>query len=763
MKTTLKIAKAELQVLFYSPVAWLILVIFALQTAIVYTGFFDLFARRQILGQDLNNVTYAVFNSSPRGFLISIQTYLYLYIPLLTMGVVSREYNSGSIKLLYSSPINSYQIVFGKYLALIVFALTLIGILGIFCLHGAISIENFDYATVLTGLLGLFLLICAYAAIGLFMSSVTSYTVVAAIGTLGILALLNLMKGWWQEIPLLRDITYWIAIGGRSNTFISGLITSEDVLYFLIVIALFLTFSIIKIQLERKKSPLVSTMLKYGATIVVVCILGYFSSMPKFKTYYDATYAKINTLREGSQKVVEKMTGPLTIHTYVNMLEKNYSYALPKFYKREVERFEKYLRFKPDIQVKHHYYYHRGDYPYLETRFPELNDDERLDSLRLLNNWDFPIKRYDEIADEVDLSGENFRFVHLLERENGERTFLRIFNDMQVHPSEAEITAAFKRLVMDLPKVGFVRGHGERESASNQDVGYNMIIEEKTFRHSLINQGFEFDSVSLAREVPNDIRILVVAEPRRPYSPTELQNLKRYIDRGGNMVIAGEPDVIQQMNAITEDIGVTFLPGTLAHADEEIQNDLILLKPTEEAAKFSYHLDEMKKSKYVLTMPSAAALQFDPSKGFEATTLFRTEPTGVWQEMNKFDNKDNLPTMDIEHGENEDEYSTVMALTRTINDKQQKILVTGDADWLSNGELGIRRPKVRAANYFLIVSAFQWLSDGEVPIDMRIAPAIDVKIKHSNTWGVLKNTLKIGFPLLLALVGVMIWIRRKGR
>lgn len=763
MKTTLQITKAELQVLFYSPVAWLILVIFALQTGIVYTGMFDLFARREILGQELKNVTYGVFSSTPKGFLLSIQTYLYLYIPLLTMGVISREFSSGSIKLLYSSPINSYQIVFGKYLALVVFAFTLVAILGVFCLHGTISIVHVDYPIILTALFGIFLLICAYAAVGLFMSSVTSYTVVAAIGTLGILALLNLMKGWWQDIPLLRDITYWIAIGGRSNTFVSGLITSEDLLYFLLVIALFVGFTVIKIQVERKKASFWNTAFKYVTTVVTVCFIGYLSSLPKFKKYYDATYAKTNTLTSGSQKVMEKLSGPLTIHTYINMLEKNFSYGIPKFYKREVERFEKYLRFKPDIKIQHHHYYHRADYPYLEQRFPELTDDERMDSLRLLNDWSFPIKRYEEISDKVDLSGENFRYVHMLEDANGQRTFLRIFDDMQVHPSEAEITAAFKRMVMDLPKVGFVSGHGERESGSNQERGYNMIIQEKTFRHSLVNQGFEFDSVSLAKEIPADIRILIIAEPRTSYTPEELQQLNKYIDKGGNLIICGEPDALKQMNEITGKIGVTFLPGTLVNASKEYQNDLALFKPTEEGKLFSYHLEDMAKRNYMLSMPTASPLQFDPSKGFEAITLFRTEPTGVWQELGAYDTKDKRPTLDVDQGESESEFTSVLALSRTINDKQQKILVTGDADWLSNGELGIRRPKVRSANYYLISAAFQWLSDGEVPIDMRLAPAIDNNIAHSGTWGMMKNALKIGFPLVLSLIGILIWLRRKGR
>ncbi len=44
---------------------------------------------------------------------------------------------------------------------------------------------------------------------------------------------------------------------------------------------------------------------------------------------------------------------------------------------------------------------------------------------------------------------------------------------------------------MDLPTVGFITGHGERQSTSFQDRGYNLIAQEKTFRYALINQGFD--------------------------------------------------------------------------------------------------------------------------------------------------------------------------------------------------------------------------------------------------------------------------------
>src|SRR5690606_32531324 len=140
-----------------------------------------------------------------------------------------------------------------KYIAIVMYALALVGILGVFGGYAAVVIDQADVPLILCGMFGLFLLICAYGAIGLFMSSITSYTVVAAMGTLGILAVLSYVKGMWQDVEIVRDVTYWLAISGRSDTFIAGLITSEDVIYFLSVIALFLGFTIVKLQGRRQK------------------------------------------------------------------------------------------------------------------------------------------------------------------------------------------------------------------------------------------------------------------------------------------------------------------------------------------------------------------------------------------------------------------------------------------------------------------------------------------------------------------------------
>ena len=139
MKTIYKIAKTELQTLFYSPIAWLILIIFTFQCSMTFSNLMGGMVRSESLGYGNYNATLGLY-SGMRGLFTAVQSYLYLYIPLLTMSLMSRELGSGSIKLLYSSPVTNWQIILGKYASMMVYALVLIGVLTIFGIFTAFSV-----------------------------------------------------------------------------------------------------------------------------------------------------------------------------------------------------------------------------------------------------------------------------------------------------------------------------------------------------------------------------------------------------------------------------------------------------------------------------------------------------------------------------------------------------------------------------------------------------------------------------------------------
>ncbi|NML22280.1 ABC transporter permease subunit [Pseudoflavitalea sp. G-6-1-2] len=764
MKPIIKIAKAELKQLFFSPIAWLIIVIFAFQTGLVFNGIYTGMMRRQLIGWKLWSVTASTFGGIQGTFTI-VQQYIFLYIPLLTMGIMSREFSSGSIKLLYSSPLKSRQIIFGKYLALVAYAFVLMLVLAVYGIYAVFTIKAVDIPLILTGLLGLFLLTCAYAAIGLFMSSLTSYTVVSAMGTLGIFAVLNYVKSVGQDVEFVRDITYWLAISGRSDNFIAGLITSEDLLYFLIVIALFIGFSVVKLQSGRQKKAWYITFGMYAGIFAGAMMLGYFSAKPKLMTFYDSTRTKTNTLTKSSQEVLSHLNDGLTITTYSNMLDENYWIAMPDQYKYDVDRFRQYIRFKPGIKLKYEFYYEKNGNKQLDKQYPTLNSDQLMDTLVKLNDYKFPIYPYSKYKPEADLSSERFRFVRSMKRENGKQTYLRVYDDMMRLPTETEITAAIKRLVIDkLPTVGFLTGHGERSSNAEEDRGYNMFAQEITFRHALINQGFDFENVTLDKEIPAHIRVLLIAEPKRALSADEMKMLQQYIDRGGNMIIAGEPGRQDVMNPIVENIGVKFMPGMLVKPSKKFQSDLLLLTPTKQSEKIAFHFKSIREIEQLLPMKTAVGLEYATNKGFDVVPLFTSDSSGSWNELETKNFIDDTVLLNTRAGEVEMPYTTAIAMSRKVNGTEQKIIVVGDADYLSNGELMMSRKDISPANFNFISGSFFWLTNNELPIDMRRPHMPDNALKMSKTaWTVSGFMLKWLFPIALMCCGTIIWLRRKSR
>ena len=759
------IAKTELQMLFYSPVAWLILVAFSLQSGVLFANIVELLVDAEAQGRSMGSgLTGVIFTSPWGGVFLSMQNYLYMYIPLLTMSLISREIGSKSIQLLYSSPVTNRQIILGKFLSMMIYGLALIGILLLMVLSSWTFVKDFDLSMALTGLLGLYLLVCAYAAVGIFMSSLTSYQIVAAIGTFAVLMVLNMVKNWGQEYDIVRDITYWLCMSGRSNQFVRGLICSEDVLYFIIVVGFFLSLTIIRLNAVRQKIRFSVTVGKNIGVILLVCFLGYITSLPGMKVYYDATTTNVNTLTPNSQEIVAKLDGKMTITSYVNALEPSGAqYSSYYFLKPDMERFEQYQRFKPDIKLKYVNYY---DTVAPDTRWPNIRKktlrEKFVEVCRICGMDTNRFIRPEEIRAMIDLSGEGNTFVRQIVRENGEKAWLRIYDDMERFPSEREMSAAFKRMIMELPKVGYVQGHGTRSITGDKDQDYSLFTTNKHFRYALMNQGFDVEGVHLSQPIPEDVDILVVADMTWWLSPEEEGHLQQFIDRGGTLFVLGDPRHKEVMDKLFAKFGFQMTPGVLVKPDKMLRPDYTFGYVTKEATSLSYELDGRRL--IPLFQPTAAGLEQVEDKGYKVTPLYTTSPN-VWNEMETTDFEYDTVRLNPEAGEVEKVYNTVVALSREVNGKEQKIILSGDADCMSNGAFGKKiAGHAGPRNDALIMGGFYWFSDGEVPIDIRRPPLPDDKlyIKGGGA-SVIKWVYKIILPVLFALAGIVILIRRKGR
>lgn len=779
MRTVFNIAKNELRQLFCSPIAWILLVIFYVQTGLKFSETLTGIIRFTSLGLTAREITSQLFSGTWSGIYPAVQAWLYLYIPLLTMGLMNREKTYGTDRLLLSSPISGRQVVLGKFLSMAIYGLVMMSSLIIQIVFCTFTVDHIDIGPVLSGFLGLYLLLLAYSSIGIFMSSLTSYQIIAAVGTVAVLFGMNWLTGVGQEIPILREITYWAGISGRAGTFIRGMICSEDVIYFLAVVSLFLCLTILRQRHEVKSEIRSRKFREYSVVVLVFCAVGFFSSRPYAKFYLDTTATKSNTLTAESQEVMKKLDGPLTITTYVNLLGNDLYTALPRNYTRDVDRFSWYTRFKPEIRMKYVYYWHESESnPLNNKRFAGLDAEGKAKRMAEICRVNY--KRFltpDQIGDfesRLNLKTEDYRFLRVIERGDGSSSRLRMYEDQERHPGEMEITAAMKRLVCDVPKVGILTGHGERDPFGLGDNGYFTFASSYTFRHALVNQGFDVDTVNLSEGgVPKDVSILLIADPKADFSPSEVEEISRYIASGGNVFIAGKPYNRGRLGCIMDQLGLRFIDGTLVQESSSHAPDLIVADIAPDAVRTSpgYAAYIAKKNCTVGIGTMGIDTTGASGRGFHAvavmtTDSLSTDTTRVWNELQVKDFENDIPVFNPESGERiQNRTPILVSLEREVAEKSQRIIVLGNADMIANGELMMSRKGINAANYSIIMESFRFLSEGEFPIYAPRPSGMDNALRHIDRFS--KKPIRWTFgailPLILLLLGSFIIVSRKSR
>lgn len=760
MRAIYKIAKSELGTLFYSPIAWLILVIFVFQIFSCFANLLEYSVNMKTLDQVQGYQSYMLFVIGGFAPYMTIQSTLYLYIPLLTMGLMSREYSSGSIKLLFSSPISSLQIILGKYLSMLIYGLIMMGSVLVLVIVGYFSIKDFDLSLVLSGWLGLYLLMATYAAIGLFMSTLTSYQIVAALGTLTLISFLNFIGSLWQHIEGVREVMYWFSLKGRADEPIRGLICSEDILYFILVSGMFLGFSVLKLQFARQSCSMSVKVGKYVGLVACVALFGYISTIPQLKCFYDATANKDRTITPNSQEILKQVDGGLTITSYVNLLDKFGYLGMPSNWFNTRNIFETFTRFKPETKLKSYYYYDNA----AGANASREEMDKAIERLVLTSDINSKsILTPEQMREKIDLSAEEYRYVFLLERENGQKAFLRMYDDQGKYPSEAEISAVLKTMISKSPRIAFLGGHGERSIHDRSGVNYTSFTTVLDSRGALINQGYTPCTLTLSAggDIPADIDVLVIADLRKALTDDELIQVKRYIERGGNLVVLGEPRRPEYIAPVLEQLGLAFVPGVLVQPHEEYAADYLWVTFTPEGAELEPIFARMVELNNVLTMPSATAIYETENVGFEAIPVFTTGTMKCWNELETKNFSLEDPTLNEAIGEKENAYVTGYALRRDVKGKEQRVFVLGDADCISNAELGVDR-EFRRSNYALIDGMFRWLVYDEYPIDISRPAAKDNDVYLTPAgYAWVKIFLRWVCPAILVLLGCLIWFSRR--
>lgn len=238
MKRTLTIAQRELSSLFFSPIAYVVLGLFALGTTAVFFQYFGP-GEQATLRPTFQWVVWL----------------LIFLAPALSMRLISEEFRSGTIEALMTAPVSEMHVVLGKWLGVLsFFAVLLLAPMTI--LIGILEFSaDPDYGPIFTGMLGLLFVGGLYLAVGVFASAATKDQIISFLLTITIIGLFTIFLHFIAQADFVSNdlarALYFLNVFTQYEDFAKGVLTLSNFVFFLTGTAMFL-FMAVKVLESRR-------------------------------------------------------------------------------------------------------------------------------------------------------------------------------------------------------------------------------------------------------------------------------------------------------------------------------------------------------------------------------------------------------------------------------------------------------------------------------------------------------------------------------
>lgn len=467
--------------------------------------------------------------------------------------------------------------------------------------------------------------------------------------------------------------------------------------------------------MKPKNQNLLNQLLSGLLFLAVIVMLGWLSV--RYNVKQDWTFNKRNTISEASQKQLASMPDPVRL----------VAFAYPGAPERaSVEFFaEQYRRFKPDVQ--------------LEFIDPSSQPQQ--------------VKAYN-----ISFAGE------LVVEYQGRRENLRAL-------SEQNITGALQRLSYSGEKwIVFLEGHGERAVVEGQTQS-----DYTRFAQVLKDKGLKIQPLNLIKtpSVPDNTAVLVVAAPQSALLEGEIKLINEFVAKGGNLLWLTDPEHPAGLQAVADTLGIQWQNGYAVFPEYEV---LGLGHPGIFAA-LDYPANPVTRGMDQVTLfPLVRSLTAKPDSGWTAQPMLTSSPE-AWLETQPIDGSQGV-SLDTKAGDIAGPLTIGLSLTRDVADpdapapapaaegeapkpaatKQQRVVLVGDADFLSDASLA------QLGNQPLGLNIVQWLANRDAQLNIDVPKAPDTNL-FLPSWAVI--LIGAGFvivlPLLLIGIGVTRWILRRRR
>ena len=238
MTTLWALVRREVYAYFGTPIAYVVLALFLFLFGLYFYGELEIF----VDPRGAQGHTATVNQDMIRWVFNTTAVIVMFVLPLVTMRSFSEELRSGTIELLFTSPLTDSQLVLGKFFGALTLYLVMLG--GTFLHMGLLFyFGDPEWKPIAVGYLGMLLLGSAYISFGLVFSSMTKNQIVAGLLSFGVFLFLYLIEiaqnwsGWAQAL------VPYLSVSRHLEEFAKGVIDSRDVVYYLsfTALGLFLT------------------------------------------------------------------------------------------------------------------------------------------------------------------------------------------------------------------------------------------------------------------------------------------------------------------------------------------------------------------------------------------------------------------------------------------------------------------------------------------------------------------------------------------
>jgi ABC-2 type transport system permease protein len=243
MGNIIAIAQKELKSYFASPIAYIVIGLWALMYGYFFVAILQYFMRQSMQlsqfgmqGPQAVNVNQMLI----RPLLQNVTILCLFLLPMVTMRTYAEEKRSGTIELLLTSPVSDFQIIMGKFfgamaLYAVLLAVTLLHI-GLLFIYG-----RPEWKPIVTAYIGLLLLGGCFVSLGLFISSLTRNQIVAGMVTFAVFLLLWVIT-WIGSFsgPTVDKLTQYLSIVDHLDDFNKGVLDTSHLIYY----ASFITFGL---------------------------------------------------------------------------------------------------------------------------------------------------------------------------------------------------------------------------------------------------------------------------------------------------------------------------------------------------------------------------------------------------------------------------------------------------------------------------------------------------------------------------------------